>query len=163
MCLSSGFGDLLNTRRCISEPTSQWRRLAPHNSRRPHSSLDRADTTSGLFQPAVTDRSSLNPAGSPLIKPKNLFKQSEPALMMKVKIVCAITMLAAVPAAAETKSPPIRQALVHEYARKQLPLARAAHAATYACHEVTSDCDFASSPRKETSRSRQHPAGRLRQ
>jgi hypothetical protein len=45
---------------------------------------------------------------------------------MKVKIVCAITMLAAVPAAAETKSPPIRQALVHEYARKQLPLARAA-------------------------------------
>ena len=63
--------------------------------------------------------------------------------MMKVKIVCAITMLAAVPAAAETKSPPIRQALVHEYARKQLPLARAAHAATYACHEVTSDCDFA--------------------
>jgi hypothetical protein len=45
--------------------------------------------------------------------------------MMKVKIVCAITMLAAVPAAAETKSPPIRQALVHEYARKQLPLARA--------------------------------------
>jgi hypothetical protein len=47
--------------------------------------------------------------------------------MMKVKIVCAITMLAAVPAAAETKSPPIRQALVHEYARKQIPLARAAH------------------------------------
>jgi hypothetical protein len=44
--------------------------------------------------------------------------------MMKVKIVCAITMLAALPAAAETKSPPIRQALVHEYARKQLPLAR---------------------------------------
>jgi hypothetical protein len=33
--------------------------------------------------------------------------------------------------AAETKSPPIRQELVHEYA------------ATYACHEVTSDCDFA--------------------
>jgi hypothetical protein len=33
-------------------------------------------------------------------------------------------MLAALPAAAETKSPPIRQALVHEYARKQLPLAR---------------------------------------
>jgi hypothetical protein len=63
--------------------------------------------------------------------------------MMKVKIVCAITMLAAVPAAAETRSPPIRQALVHEYARKQLPLASAAHAATYACHEVTSDCDFA--------------------
>jgi hypothetical protein len=44
--------------------------------------------------------------------------------------------------AAETKSPPIRQELVHEYARKQIPLARAAHAATYACHEVTSDCDF---------------------
>ena len=36
----------------------------------------------------------------------------------------------------------IRQELVHEYARKQIPLARAAHAATYACHEVTSDCDF---------------------
>jgi hypothetical protein len=53
------------------------------------------------------------------------------------------TMLVAVPAAAETKSPPIRQELVHEYARKQIPLARAAHAATYACHEVTSDCDFA--------------------
>ena len=62
--------------------------------------------------------------------------------MMKVKFVCAITMLAAVPAAAETKSRPIREELVHEYARKQLPLARAAHAATYACHEVTSDCDF---------------------
>ena len=46
--------------------------------------------------------------------------------------------------AAETKSPPIRQELVHEYARKQIPLARAAHAATYACHEVTSDCDFSS-------------------
>src|ERR1700730_13475793 len=44
--------------------------------------------------------------------------------------------------AAETKSPPIRQELVHEYAKKQIPLARAAHAATYACHEVTSDCDF---------------------
>jgi hypothetical protein len=44
--------------------------------------------------------------------------------------------------AAEAKSPPIRQELVHEYARKQIPLARAAHAATYACHEVTSDCDF---------------------
>ena len=44
--------------------------------------------------------------------------------------------------AAETKSPPIRQELVHEYARKQVPLARASHAATYACHEVTSDCDF---------------------
>jgi len=44
--------------------------------------------------------------------------------------------------AAETKSPPIRQELVHEYARKQIPLVRAAHAATYACHEVTSDCDF---------------------
>jgi hypothetical protein len=44
--------------------------------------------------------------------------------------------------AAETKSPPIRQELVHEYARKQIPLAKAAHAATYACHEVTSDCDF---------------------
>jgi hypothetical protein len=42
--------------------------------------------------------------------------------------------------AAEAKSPPIRQELVHEYARKQIPLARAAHAATYACHEVTSDC-----------------------
>jgi hypothetical protein len=39
--------------------------------------------------------------------------------------------------AAEAKSPPIRQELVHEYARKQIPLARAAHAATYACHEVT--------------------------
>jgi hypothetical protein len=63
--------------------------------------------------------------------------------MMKVKIVCTITMLVAVPAAAETKSRPIRQELVHEYARKQIPLARAAHAATYACHEVTSDCDFA--------------------
>jgi len=63
--------------------------------------------------------------------------------MMKVKIVCAITMLVAMPAAAETKSRPIRQELVHEYARKQIPLARAAHAATYACHEVTSDCDFA--------------------
>src|SRR3979411_288153 len=45
--------------------------------------------------------------------------------------------------AAEAKSPPIRQELVHEYARKQIPLARAAHAETYACHEVTSDCDFA--------------------
>jgi hypothetical protein len=44
--------------------------------------------------------------------------------------------------AAETNSPPIRQELVHEYARKQIPLAKAAHAATYACHEVTSDCDF---------------------
>src|SRR5580704_2812690 len=43
--------------------------------------------------------------------------------------------------AAEAKSPPIRQELVHD-ARKQIPLARAAHAATYACHEVTSDCDF---------------------
>jgi hypothetical protein len=32
--------------------------------------------------------------------------------------------------AAHTKSPPIRQELVHEYARKQIPLARAAHAAT---------------------------------
>jgi hypothetical protein len=63
--------------------------------------------------------------------------------MMNVKIVCAITMLAAVPAAAETKSGPIRQELVHEYARKQIPLAKAAHAATYACHKVTSDCDFA--------------------
>jgi hypothetical protein len=63
--------------------------------------------------------------------------------MMNVKIVCTITMLVAVPAAAETKAPPIRQELVHEYARKQIPLARAAHAATYACHEVTSDCDFA--------------------
>jgi hypothetical protein len=52
-------------------------------------------------------------------------------------------MLVAVPAAAETKSPPIRQELVHEYARKQIPLARAAHAATYACYEVTADCDFA--------------------
>jgi hypothetical protein len=51
--------------------------------------------------------------------------------------------MAAVPAAAETKSPPIRQELVHEYARKQIPVASAAHAATYACHEVTSDCDFA--------------------
>ena len=63
--------------------------------------------------------------------------------MMKVKIVCAVTMLVAVAAAAETKSRPIRQELVHEYARKQIPLAKAAHAATYACHEVTSDCDFA--------------------
>ncbi len=63
--------------------------------------------------------------------------------MMKVKIVCAITMLVAMPAAAETKSRQIRQELVHEYARKQIPLARAANAATYACHEVTSDCDFA--------------------
>ena len=63
--------------------------------------------------------------------------------MMKAKTVCVITMLIAVPAAAEIKSPPIRQELVHEYARKQIPLARAAHAATYACHEVTSDCDFA--------------------
>jgi hypothetical protein len=60
----------------------------------------------------------------------------------KVKIVCTITMLVAVPAGAETKSRPVRQDLVHEYARKQIPLARAAHAATYACHEVTSDCDF---------------------
>src|SRR5438132_10778514 len=58
--------------------------------------------------------------------------------MMKGKIVCALMMLVA----AESKSPPIRQKLVHEYARKQIPLARAAHAATYACHEVTSDCDF---------------------
>src|ERR1700730_10359100 len=63
--------------------------------------------------------------------------------MMKVKIVCAITMLVAVPAAAEPKSRPIRPELVYEYARKQIPLAKAAHAATYACHEVTSDCDFA--------------------
>ena len=63
--------------------------------------------------------------------------------MMKAKTVCVITMLIAVPAVAEIKSPPIRQELVHEYARKQIPLARAAHAATYACHEVTSDCDFA--------------------
>jgi hypothetical protein len=63
--------------------------------------------------------------------------------MIKMKIVCAVTMLAAVPAAAETKSRPIRQELVHEYARKQLPLVSAAHAATYACHEVTPDCDFA--------------------
>src|ERR1700741_4405875 len=63
--------------------------------------------------------------------------------MMKGKIVCTITMLVAVPATAETKSRPIRQELVHEYARKQIPLARAAHAATYACHEVTSDCAFA--------------------
>ena len=45
--------------------------------------------------------------------------------------------------AAESKSRPIRQELVHKYARKQIPLARAAHAATYACHEVTSDRDFA--------------------
>jgi hypothetical protein len=52
--------------------------------------------------------------------------------MMKVKIVCTITMLVAVPAAAETKSRPIRQELVREYARKQIPLAKAAHAATYA-------------------------------
>src|ERR1700716_1535969 len=44
--------------------------------------------------------------------------------------------------AAQAKSPPIRQELVHEYARKQIPLAKAAHAETYACHEVTSDCDF---------------------
>src|SRR6267154_705952 len=44
--------------------------------------------------------------------------------------------------AAQTKSPPIRQELVHEYARKQILLAKAVHAATYACHEVTSDCDF---------------------
>ena len=63
--------------------------------------------------------------------------------MMKVKIVCTITLLVAVPTAAETKSRPIRQELVHEYARKQISLARAAHAAIYACHEVTSDCDFA--------------------
>jgi hypothetical protein len=63
--------------------------------------------------------------------------------MIKMKIVCAVTMLAAVPAAAETKSRPIRRELVHEYARKQLPLVSAAHAATYACHEVTPDCDFA--------------------
>jgi gamma-glutamyltranspeptidase len=46
--------------------------------------------------------------------------------MMKVKIVCTITMLVAVPAAAETKSRPIRQELVREYARKQIPLAKAA-------------------------------------
>jgi hypothetical protein len=63
--------------------------------------------------------------------------------MMNGKFVCTITMLVALPAAAETKSPPIRQELVHEYARKQIPLVTAAHAATYACHEVTSDCDFA--------------------
>src|SRR3979411_215116 len=44
--------------------------------------------------------------------------------------------------AAKPASPAIRPELVHEYARKQIPLARAAHAATYACHEVTSDCDF---------------------
>jgi hypothetical protein len=45
--------------------------------------------------------------------------------MMKVKIVCAITMLVALPAAAETKSRPIRQELVHEYARKQESMALA--------------------------------------
>ena len=44
--------------------------------------------------------------------------------------------------AAEAKLPLIRQELVDEYARKQIPLVRAARAATYACHEVTSDCDF---------------------
>jgi hypothetical protein len=131
MCLSSGFGDLLNTRRCISEPTSQWRRLAPQSVL--------GDRIRAL--PGQTPHQAYFNRLSQIAE--NLFKQTEPALMMKVKIVCAITMLAAVPAAAETKSPPIRQALVHEYARKQLPLARAAHAATYACHEVTSDCDFA--------------------
>jgi hypothetical protein len=62
--------------------------------------------------------------------------------MMKVKIVYAITILVALPAAAETKSRPIRQELVHVYARKQIPLAKAAHAATYACHEVTSNRVF---------------------
>jgi putative transposase len=41
MSSSNGFGDPSNTRRCISEPTSQWRRLAPRFAKRPHSSLDR--------------------------------------------------------------------------------------------------------------------------
>src|ERR1700720_2514565 len=31
MSSSSGFGDPSNTRRCISEPTRQWRRLAPRS------------------------------------------------------------------------------------------------------------------------------------
>ena len=54
-----GFGDPSITRRCISEPTSRWRRLvlgsylrfynSRRNSRRPHSSLDRLTPDQAYF------------------------------------------------------------------------------------------------------------------
>ena len=54
MCLSSGFGDLLNTEVYLRAYESVAQARASIRSRRPHSSLARADTTSGLFQPADT-------------------------------------------------------------------------------------------------------------
>src|SRR6202022_1086065 len=78
MSLSSGFGGRSNTRRYISEPTTRCPSPGLPSADPPASQT--ADARSGLLHPAAACRGGLTPAGAPLIKPRKLFKQPEPAL-----------------------------------------------------------------------------------